>query len=476
MEKQVFNPYLPSYEYVPDGEPHVFGSRVYVYGSHDCFNGKAFCVRNYVCWSAPVDDLTDWRFEGEIYRKDQDRYLPDAKDRRLFAPDVQKGSDGRYYLYYAFDFSGVIGVAVCDTPAGKYEYYGNVHYEDGTVLGTREDDYFQYDPGVLVDTDGKVYLYTGFRPEGEMAKRFSFARPTAPGGMVTVLDEDMVTVKIGPNVFIPAGEEAVGTDFEGHGFFEAASIRKVGETYYLLYSSENGHELCYATSVSPCGGFQYRGVIISNGDIGIDGRTEPLNYTGTNHGGIEKIGDQWYVFYHRQTNGNPYSRQGCAERIQMLADGSIPQVEITSCGLNGGPLKGRGSYNAGIACNLMSKNGAVPYVANTQVSPEHPYITQDGEEGKEQYITNMQDGAQAGYKYFKMKKLSQIGVETRGKGAGKILVKTELDGNPVAEVAHTPGSDWTTCYKDVQIPDGTTGLWFVYQGDGSIEFKSFELI
>ena len=132
MEKQVFNPYLPSYEYVPDGEPHVFGSRVYVYGSHDRFNGKAFCVRNYVCWSAPVDDLTDWRFEGEIYRKDQDRYLPDAKDRRLFAPDVQRGPDGRYYLYYAFDFSGVIGVAVCDTPAGKYEYYGNVHYEDGT--------------------------------------------------------------------------------------------------------------------------------------------------------------------------------------------------------------------------------------------------------------------------------------------------------------------------------------------------------
>ena len=55
-------------------------------------------------------------------------------------------------------------------------------------------------------------------------------------------------------------------------------------------------------------------------------------------------------------------------------------------------------------------------------------------------------------------------------------MKTELDGNPVAEVAHAPGSDWTTCYKDVQIPDGTTGLWFVYQGEGSIEFKSFELI
>lgn len=33
MKKQCFNPYLPSYEYIPDGEPYVFDGRVYVYGS-----------------------------------------------------------------------------------------------------------------------------------------------------------------------------------------------------------------------------------------------------------------------------------------------------------------------------------------------------------------------------------------------------------------------------------------------------------
>jgi hypothetical protein len=59
---QVFNPYLPSWEYVPDGEPHVFGDRVYVYGSHDRFGAPIFCVNDYVCWSASVDDLTDWRY------------------------------------------------------------------------------------------------------------------------------------------------------------------------------------------------------------------------------------------------------------------------------------------------------------------------------------------------------------------------------------------------------------------------------
>lgn len=40
MKGQAFNPYLPSWEYVPDGEPYVYGNRLYVFGSHDEFNGK----------------------------------------------------------------------------------------------------------------------------------------------------------------------------------------------------------------------------------------------------------------------------------------------------------------------------------------------------------------------------------------------------------------------------------------------------
>ena len=52
--KQVINPYLPNWEYVPDGEPHVFGDRVYVYGSHDFFGGDVYCMGDYVGWSAPV--------------------------------------------------------------------------------------------------------------------------------------------------------------------------------------------------------------------------------------------------------------------------------------------------------------------------------------------------------------------------------------------------------------------------------------
>ena len=94
--RQAVNPFLPSYEYIPDGEPHVFGDRVYLYGSHDKFNGVSFCRGDYVCWSASVDDLTTWDYEGIIYRRRQDPKAPlFSLVNTLYAPDVARGADGK---------------------------------------------------------------------------------------------------------------------------------------------------------------------------------------------------------------------------------------------------------------------------------------------------------------------------------------------------------------------------------------------
>ena len=60
MKKPAFNPYLPSWEYIPDGEPYVFDGRVYVYGSHDLWNGYVFCMGDYVCWSSTGADQHTW--------------------------------------------------------------------------------------------------------------------------------------------------------------------------------------------------------------------------------------------------------------------------------------------------------------------------------------------------------------------------------------------------------------------------------
>lgn len=322
MKKQGYNPYLPSWEYIPDGEPYVFDGRVYVYGSHDYFNGYVFCMGDYVCWSAPVDDLTDWRYEGVIYPKTSDPLNADGS-MCLYAPDVTVGPDGRYYLYYVLDKVSNVSVAVCDTPAGKYEFLGYVHYKDGTRLGDREGDEFQFDPGVITE-NGKTYMYTGFCGRGDKSRH---------GSMCTTLDSDMLTIIEEPEFVVPGIEYVDDTElypngpsFKGHSFFEASSIRKIGDTYYFVYSSEVMHELCYATSKNPRDGFVYGGVLVSNCDMHIDTykpasmRTAP---SGNDHGSIVEINNQWYVFYHRQTNGSWFSRQGCAERIYVNTDGRL---------------------------------------------------------------------------------------------------------------------------------------------------------
>ena len=100
MKQQAMNPFLPSYEYIPDGEPHIFEGRIYLYGSHDRFDGASFCLNDYVTYSCSVDDLSSWRYEGVIFQKKQDPKPGHSLLSSMFAPDVCKGADGRYYLYY----------------------------------------------------------------------------------------------------------------------------------------------------------------------------------------------------------------------------------------------------------------------------------------------------------------------------------------------------------------------------------------
>ena len=478
--EQVFNPYLPSWEYVPDGEPHVFGDRVYVYGSHDRFGAPIFCVNDYVCWSAPVTDLTNWRLEGTIYKKRQDPGNP-LGIRSLYAPDVTQGPDGRYYLYYAFDFLGEIGVAVCDTPAGKYEFYGKVHFPDGHVWGKRSGEPFPFDPGVLTDDDGRVYLYSGFATKvPRPASRWHDLRND--GGVVLELESDMVTIKTGPELLFPIKGRPGA--FPNHAFFEASSIRKVDDRYCFVYSSEHNHELCYAMSDSPKGPFTYGGTLVDLGDLYLDGNEDELhatNYLGNTHGGMCEIGGDWYIFYHRQTNRNSYARQACAEKLTRTKDGGFAQAEVTSCGLNPGPLLGLGRYEARIACNLWAKEGTYRYDApdRRKVLKTHPYFTQTGgdrEKDGDQFIANMRDGAVAGFKYFLLGKASALEVEVGGNGKGTMEVSLVPDFSSLAGAIPISVSGKKECFQgSFSAPAGTFPLYFRYLGEGAIQFHSFTL-
>ena len=464
MKKEAFNPYLPSWEYVPDGEPYVFGDRVYVYGSHDYYNGHVFCLGDYVCWSAPVDVLGSWRYVGIIYPKTADPLNRDGK-MCLYAPDVTVGPDGRYYLYYVLDHVSVVSVAVCDTPAGRYQFYGYVHYPDGTRLGEQEGDEPQFDPAVLTEGD-TTWLYTGFCGVGDKSRT---------GAMVTVLEADMLTVREAPKFIVPGSAYSEGTEYEGHAFFEASSIRKKDSRYYFIYSSQVMHELCYAVSDSLTEGFHYGGVIVSNCDLHIDSYKPaelPTAYGANNHGSIIRIGEKWYVFYHRHTNGTWYSRQGCAEEIQFHEDGSIPQVEMTSCGLNGGPLQGEGEHPAYIACNLFTGEPSV-YVGGDKF----PKIVQEGRDGDEEpgYIANIMDSATAGFKYFVCTGIKKISITTRGYADGVFEIRCKWDGEVLASIKIEYSNVWETYTENIDIPDGVRAIYITYTGAGNASLKSFAL-
>ncbi|MBQ8160386.1 MAG: family 43 glycosylhydrolase [Clostridia bacterium] len=487
MKRQAVNPYLPLSEYIPDGEAHVFGDRVYLFGSHDRERGDTYCMLDYTLWSAPVDDLSDWSCSGIIYSPAQDP-LYGEEMKYLYAPDVVQGNDGRYYLYYCMagwrgrgGYGNPISVAVCDRPDGRYEYLGIVRNPDGTPLLR----HLCFDPAVIRD-EGTIRLYFGTnypwfdrmpRLMRETAIHIMSGRSreqirAVPEGIMGAyhveLEDDMLTAHTSP-VRIDSGISGEG--YVSHSFFEGASIRKIGGIYYFVWSSIKNHELCYATSPFPDRGFVFGGTIVSTGDVGLNGRRdrERLNHTGTTHGCIEKVGDQCYVFYHRLTHNSDYCRQACAEPITISPDHSIAQAEVTSCGLNRGPLDASGVYMAAICCNLT--NGHMRHGSNGNRKSKEPCMTSDG---KDQYLTGIRKGTLAGYKYFDFHGDTTVSVRYRGSG-GALAVLLSPDLPPVAQIPLSESGGWTDSPSVTLSAYGTHPLYFRYLGRGSIDLMSFEL-
>lgn len=489
MNRQVFNPYLPLDVYIPDGEPHIYDERLYVFGSHDRENGTAFCTEPYQVWSAPISDLTDWVCHGNVYHASQDPDYPE-KYKVMYAPDCVRGNDGRYYLYYAMAgngaFTGPIHVAVSDSPGGKYEYYGAVRTSDGCEL----DQYITFDPAVIND-GGKIWLYYGWSldringsfeasKEEELAMEEKFFGKTRNelqqgkypymGANAVQLSDDMLTIEGEVSRIVPGVFEAKGTSFEGHAFFEGSSIRKIDDTYYFIYSSQWLHELCYATSKYPNKDFVYGGTIISNGDVGINNSSyESPNYViGNNHGSIVEVNGQWYIFYHRHTHRNTFSRQGCAEKIYINKDGSIEQTEMTSCGLNDGPLRTEGTYPSAICCYLT--NGKV-FFADQNDSYGIPVITNDS---VDRFITGIDDCTVVGYKYFGFRGRTKFGIKYRGNAEGVMTIKT--DDRILSALKIYPSEAWNVLNTEFELT-GEKALFLEFHGAQEMELLelSFDL-
>ena len=341
-----------------------------------------------------------------------------------------------------------------------------------------------FDPGVFLDDDGKLYMYVGFA-QNDNPLLLMGNKPTDKGPMCFEIDtSDMLTVKSGPAyIGVGAREDGDKKGYEGHLFLEASSMRKFDGKYYFIYSSLNSHELCYAVSDSPTGGFSFGGVLVSNGDIGLSGISDvksARNNTGNTHGSLIKIDERYFVFYHRQTNRKQSSRQACAEEIRF-ENGKFYQAEMTSMGFNHGPLPGVGIYPSHIVCNLYGKDGTRFLSMIKHRKGNTPYLTQDGgdrEGGDDQYIANFCDGATAGFKYFDLSKTREIAVKMAGKGKGNITVRTSENGDVLLKIPVFSGKRNSACEYRGQLPPGLSGkeaIYLGYEGCGRFKLISFEL-
>ena len=185
------------------------------------------------------------------------------------------------------------------------------------------------------------------------------------------------------------------------------------------------------------------------------------------------IQGQWYIFYHRQTNGCWYSRPRLrrgdyypAGRLHCTSGDDLLRSER-------GPLQGRGEYPAYIVCNLFTGEDH-PMAGDANL----PKIIQDGCDGDENngYITNISDGTVIGYKTFDCRGVRRVTVTTRGYANGSFDVKTAWDGPALGSIPIKATNHWQTFTADITVPDGLQALYFAYRGSKDpLMLKSFTL-
>ena len=414
------NPYLPMWEYIPDGEPYVFDDpdslgkkRVYIYGSHDSMI-TGYCGRELVTWSASVDSLDRWRYDGvifEVKKNSNGEYLHQEKwGDVLYAPDVAEKveTDGTktYYLYPNNQCGGRNGmVAKSKRPDGPFEVINWNSENPNENIGD-----LRFDPAVFIDDDGRVYGYWGFEE--------AYAAELDPTTMATVKPGTQVM----KNYINHHKEPGIFR------FFEASSMRKIKDKYVLIYSRYTGdgefglptsnYTLAYAYSNSPLGPFVYGGTIIDGRGRDVDNLARPIataTINGNTHGSICEINGQWWVFYHRQTGLDEFSRQAMVAPIEVqvtegihgkvyISEGEYTSEGFATQGLN--PFK---RHSAGITCYYTGPKPAIHNWPNktffgSYVKPLRLERVPQGDpydlSVNHNPVINNTDGSTIGYKYF----------------------------------------------------------------------------
>ncbi|MBO5156989.1 MAG: hypothetical protein J6C05_07675 [Prevotella sp.] len=537
------NPYLPLWEHLPDGEPRVFEDpdnpgkmRAYIIGSHDV-TYKSYCGNDIRIWSAPVENLTDWRDEGPVFS-----HYVNGKWDTMFAPDLVEVKDKAtskktYWLYpHSRGWRRVPMVCKGDRPDGPFTPVNlNV---DGTACV--DGSIIDFDPSVFVEniTDKKDPDFArGFRAYVFYGFRHSTAFELDPDNMYAVRPNTQIH-----DYFIPASErygvirDPKGTQYPAlykgqnpgeFNFFEASSIRQVGNKYVMVFSGYSGPDyglgstnsaLRYAYGDSPLGPWRSGGVLVdSRGVVPNEDGTHlvGMNAAHNTHGSLQEINGQWYVFYHRPPRGFGFARQAMVAPVKIewdkkaVAKGGQVRIvaydpyaknnewtaeasdgtkytgaEVTSEGFHIFGLPPYAYYSAGIAC----------YMSDQQWLQDNFDVWNNSMD-----LANIPNGGIVGFKYFGFGGLAKAskginafnGTQTgdgtklclnltpKGKGAFRIHVMLDgpysnatWQGKEIAVVDVKGDAAQKAASYEVAVPavEGLTGkhaIYLVIEGKGS---------
>ena len=529
---QAQNPYLPLWEHLPDGEPRVFEDpdqpgkyRAYIIGSHD-ITYSAYCGNDIRMWSAPVEDLSQWRDEGPIFS-----WFAGGQWDTMFAPDLVEVKDRQtgkktYWLYpHSRGWGRIAMVCRGDRPNGPF-----------TPVNLTEDG-LRCVPGSLIDFDPSVFIdYITDKKDPDYDKGFrayvfyGFQHSTACElDQNTMYSKREGTELIDP--FIPASSQdgrlldKEGSEYKAlykgqnpldFNFFEASSIRKVGNKYVMVFSGYSGKEyglgntnsaLRYAYGDSPLGPWRSGGVLVDSRGVVLNEDGSKLittNAAHNTHGSLQEVNGQWYVFYHRPPRGFGNARQAMVAPVKIEWDkkpvakggkvritGYDPFVknnewtakasdgneytgaEVTSEGFQIFGLPPYNYYSAGYACFVYGPN------SNQWMQDNHDVWNNSMD------LAGIQNGGIIGFKYFGFGGLAQdakgckafegtkpgdgtkltLNLTPGGKGAFKIhvLLDDPWKGKEIATInVPADAKGVIDCVADVPAVEGLTGKHALY--------------
>ncbi|MBQ9119887.1 MAG: family 43 glycosylhydrolase [Lachnospiraceae bacterium] len=308
----------------------VYDGRVYLYMTGDVpeYNSdgtvkdNSYGKINTICVLSSAD-LVNWTDHGTIYAAGREGSATWANNS--WAPAAAcKEIDGKmkFFLYFA-NSAGGIGVLTADSPTGPFvDPIKKALISRSTP--TCDTVTWLFDPAVLIDDDGRAYLYFGGGiPDG--------AQANPKTARVVELGADMISLAGDPVVIEPPY------------LFEDSGINKIGDTYYYSYCTNwqvdsegaaaygigNAH-VAYMTSDSPMGPFTFQGSILKNPG-------QFFGCYGNNHHCIFEFQDKYYIAYHTQILEKPMGISGGyrsthIDEVTINPDGSIAAITATKIG------------------------------------------------------------------------------------------------------------------------------------------------